>query len=129
VKKAAGLTAVCAGVVVTFPLLILIELIGRYDRFSYRPLRRRRPRASVKRAAASGRAPAQHEAPPWNGPAGLPLPLDMEFAQGTGSEGTGSVDASNWRCDYCSGLSSLWRLDLAFRGCEPLFLREWFGVW
>ncbi|WP_158771728.1 fatty acid desaturase [Streptomyces sp. NRRL S-340] len=34
-KKAAGLAVVCAGVVVTFPLLILIELIGRYDRFSY----------------------------------------------------------------------------------------------
>ncbi|MFF5858941.1 hypothetical protein ACFY8B_25495 [Streptomyces sp. NPDC012751] len=34
-KKAAGFTAVCAGVFVSFPLLILIELIGRYDRFSY----------------------------------------------------------------------------------------------
>jgi hypothetical protein len=34
-KKAAGLAVVCAGVVVTFPLLILIELIGRYDRSSY----------------------------------------------------------------------------------------------
>ncbi|NUL07022.1 fatty acid desaturase [Streptomyces lunaelactis] len=34
-KKTAGFTAVCAGVLVSFPLLILIELIGRYDRFSY----------------------------------------------------------------------------------------------